>query len=472
MRSPDARPSRLETMRRYWRIWRSGWRQEQAQETLPAPQGRAVEFLPAVLEIQETPPSPVGRATLWSIMLLLAATVLWAFLGRIDIVAVARGRIVSDGLSKTIQPLESGIVSAIRVDNGQHVRRGDVLIELDSTASGADRERFGNDYEAARVEIARLQALLRGDANFTPPAGADPAYAALQQRLLKDQQQEFRARLDEAERVMEQRQSAIMAARANILHLEQILPIATRRADALRTLYEQGNGSLLDADEAERQRLEKDQELAVSRQRLVAEEAALAEARKHREAIAAEFRKNAQSELAGIGSRAQGLAKDLVKATRADERQRLLSPVDGTVQQLAVHTIGGVVTPAQPVMVIVPDGDRLEVEAWVENKDVGFVEEGQIAAIKVDAFPFTRYGTIDGKVVTLSRDAVPREDAGHVFAARISMADKTMAIDNGKTVNLTPGMNVAVEIATGQRRLIEFLLSPLLRAVKESARER
>ena len=166
------------------------------------------------------------------------------------------------------------------------------------------------------------------------------------------------------------------------------------------------------------------------------------------------------------------MSKELVKAIHADQRQRLTAPVDGTVQQLAIHTIGGVVTPAQPLMVIVPDEDRLEVEAWVENKDIGFVDVGQVAEIKVDAFPFTKYGIIEGELINLSKDAIHLEEVGYVYAGRVSMGKSEMRIENGRTVNLTPGMNVAVEIRTGERRMIEFLLSPITRAIFESGRER
>ncbi len=214
------------------------------------------------------------------------------------------------------------------------------------------------------------------------------------------------------------------------------------------------------------------QELAAGRERLTQERAALAEAGKTREATVAEFRKTVQSQLAEIDTSARAMGQELVKATHADRRQRLVAPVDGTVQQLAVHTVGGVVTPAQPLMVVVPEEDRLEVEAWVENQDVGFVDAGQSAEIKVDAFPFTRYGIIDGEIVTLSKDSMLIEEVGYVYAARVKMAKTEMPVENGKIVNLSPGMDVAVEIKTGERRLIEFLLSPVLKAVRESGRER
>lgn len=475
MPSPERRfglPGWLRTCFRHLAVIRDAWRADRAAKTPLVPQGREVEFLPAVLEIQHAPPSPIGRAIAWTIVLLFTAAVVWAGVGKIDIVAVARGRIVPGGHTKTVQPLESGIVTVIHVRNGQTVKRGDVLIELDPTVSGADRERIDNDYRAAQTDVARLKALMLGGETLAPPEGADPAYVALQQRLLRDQLGEFRARLAAAAGNVAQRRSAGEAIKADLSRLEQIVPIVTRRAESFRDLYTQGHGSRLEADETERERIERVQELAAGRERLAQEGSAQAEAEKNREAIGAEFHKTIQSQLAEIETRAQALRQELIKATHADQRQRLVAPVDGTVQQLAVHTVGGVVTPAQPLMVVVPDEDRLEVEAWVENKDVGFVDAGQLAEIKVDAFPFTRYGLIDGEIVTLSKDSILIEEVGYVYAARVKMAKTEIPVENGRTVNLSPGMDVAVEIKTGERRLIEFLLSPVLKAVGESGRER
>ena len=152
-------------------------------------------------------------------------------------------------------------------------------------------------------------------------------------------------------------------------------------------------------------------------------------------------------------------------------QQTLTAPIDGVVQQLSVHTIGGVVTPAQQLMVIAPKEGQLEIEAWIENKDIGFVKEGQAAEIKVEAFPFTKYGVIDGKLLHVSHDAVPLDKVGYVYSARVDMEQTSIDVGD-KQIRLSPGMNVAVEVRTGQRRVIEYFLSPILRGFKETARER
>jgi membrane fusion protein, hemolysin D len=223
----------------------------------------------------------------------------------------------------------------------------------------------------------------------------------------------------------------------------------------------------------EQQRIDKAQELAGQRNKLRQDQAALAEAEKNYRALVSEFQQSKQTELALVETKAISLSQEVRKAGQKTELQKLVSPIDGVVQQLAVHTVGGVVTPAQPLLIVVPQDHPVEIEAQVENKDVGFVKEGQPVEIKVETFPFTLYGTIPGKVLSVSDDAIPldREKGGLVYASRVSMDRAVMQVE-GKQIHLSPGMAVTVEIKTGQRRVIEYLLSPLLKSVKESLRER
>lgn len=388
-------------------IFRQAWREQNSQEQTAQAKGKELEFLPAVLELQESPPSPTGRAIGGIIISVFVLGVIWASIGKIDIVAVAQGKIIPSDHTKIIQPLESGVITAINVRDGQHVKAGETLIELDATSTGADSARLTNEHIATLTDIARLKALLANKNTFKAPKGADPFLVSTQRQRLREQLSEYRA--------------------------------TKIQADALKKLYEKQVASKLHYLEMERRRAGMAQEIS--------------------------------AELAAAETRAHSLSKELMKAeTRADQRT-LKTPIAGVVQQLAVHTIGGVVTPAQQLMIVVPIEDRLEVEAWVENKDIGFVDPDQIAEIKVDAFPFTKFGTIDGRIESLSLDAVPLENVGHVYAARVSMAKSDILVGN-KVVKLSPGMTVSVEIKTGKRRLIEYFLNPLLRGIKETARER
>jgi membrane fusion protein, hemolysin D len=459
------------TVTRHWAIVKAAWQAERGPSIGTVPNGRAAEFLPAVLEIQLSPPSPIGRAIIWTIMGVCTAAVLWATFGWIDIVATAQGKIIASGYSKVIQPYETGVIAAIHVQNGQVVRKGEVLIDLDPTQNRADRDRASNEYRAAKVEAARLRALIAGKNAFDEPSDSDPQYILLQQQLLRDQLAEYQARLGAAKDLIEQRHAALDETKENVRRLESTVPMEMERAGTYKSLYEQDAASKLDFLQAEQQRIDKTQELAGQRKKLVQDAAALAEAENNYRVTVSEFLQTKQAELSAAETKAASLMQEVIKAGQKAALQRLTAPIDGVVQQLAMHTVGGVVTPAQQLLIVVPQDHPVEVEAQVENKDVGFVREGQPVEIKVETFVFTLYGTIPGKVLSVSDDAAPIEKVGLVYPTRVSMDRSTIQVD-GKQVNLSPGMAVTVEIKTGKRRLIEFLLSPLLKSVKESLRER
>jgi hemolysin D len=306
---------------------------------------------------------------------------------------------------------------------------------------------------------------------FEAPADGDARYVMLQQQLLRDQLAEYQARVEAAQHLIDQRKAALDGTKENIRRLEATVPMQTERSEAFRKLLDSQYVSKMDFLQVEEQRIDKTQELAGQRKKLIQDQAALAEAEKNYRALVSEFQQSKQTELSTAETKAASLAQEVVKAGQRTDLLKLVSPIDGVVQQLAVHTLGGVVTPAQQLMMVVPQDHPIEVEAQVENKDVGFVKEGQLVEIKVETFPFTLYGTISGKVLSVSDDAASVEKVGLIYPTRVSMERATMEVE-GKQVNLSPGMAVTVEIKTGQRRVIEFLLSPLLKSVKESLRER
>jgi membrane fusion protein, hemolysin D len=459
------------TLSRHWTIWKAAWRAESTRQLGTPPRGRTTEFLPAVLEIEQASPSPIGRAISWTIIGVFIAGLSWATIGWIDIVATAQGKIIASGYSKIIQPYETGVIASIHVIDGQMVKRGDVLIELDPTQNRADRDRASNEYRAAKVDAARLRALVAGSNTFDEPSDGDPQYIALQQQLLRDQLSEYQARVGAAQHLIDQRRAALDQTNENIRRLEATVPMEAERADAYRKLLEHDAATKLDFLQAEQQRIDKTQELAGQRKKLAQDAAALSEAEKNYRVTVTEFQQLKQAELSTIETKAASLVQDVTKAGQKAELQRLTSPIDGVVQQLAVHTVGGVVTPAQQLLIVVPQDHPVEVEAQVENKDVGFVREGQPVEIKVETFLFTLYGTIPGTVLSVSDDAAAIEKVGLVYPTRVSMDRSTIEVE-GRPVNLSPGMAVTVEIKTGKRRLIEYLLSPLLKSVRESLRER
>lgn len=437
------------------------------------------EFLPAVLEIQETPPSPLGRAIAWTLIAFFTIAVIWACVGKVDIVAVAQGKIIPGDRIKVIQPLEIGTVRTIHVQEGQAVTKGDLLVELDATSSGADRQRLSEQLMTAKIEAARWRALSalefrdenRPSPSFAAPPQANPAQMAVQQRLLQNQIAEYTARLSEIHNTIEQHRAEQAGAKETVAKLEATLPLVAKRADALKNLADKKLASEHSYLELEQQRIEQQQDLAVQRNRLKETASAIAGAEQQRLALQAEVKRTALTELAKAEEATTALTQELVKAEQRTTLQHLTAPVSGVVQQLAVHTVGGVVTPAQQLMVVVPKEHALEIEALVKNQDIGFVRDGQIAEVKVETFPFTKYGTIDAQLLHVSNDAIADEKLGLVYSARVLMKKSVMDVE-GKRVNLTPGMAVTVEVKTGKRRLIEYFLSPLLQYAKESVRER
>ncbi len=456
---------------RHWTVLKAAWQAESSGQLGSAPASRETEFLPAVLEIQQAPPSPIGRAILWTILAVFTAGAFWATFGRIDIVATAQGKIIASGYSKTVQPYETGVITAIHVQDGQTVAKGQVLIELDPTQNRADHDRAANEYRAAKVEAARLRALIAEQPAFTPPPDADADYVRLQHQLLQEQLAQQQARVAAAEHLIDQRRAGVEQTRENLRRLETTLPMDAERAETYQRLLDRQAVTRLDYLQAEEQRINKTQELAGQRKKLLQDQAALAEAEKNHRALVSEFQQAKRVELSAMETKAASLVQDVTKAGQKADLQRLVAPIDGVVQQLGVHTVGGVVTPAQQLLIVVPQEHPVEVEAQVENKDVGFVKAGQPVEIKIETFQFTLYGTVPGTVLTVSEDAVPIEKVGLVYPTRVSMDQSTIQVD-GKPVNLSPGMAVTVEIKTGQRRIIEYLLSPLLKSVRESLRER
>jgi len=456
---------------RHLEIWRAAWAAQAHAPAAAVSHSAHAEFLPAVLEVHDTPPSPVGRAIIWTILTVFAAALIWSSVGHIDIVTVAQGKIIPNGLSKVIQPLESGVIAAIHVRDGQAVKKGEVLIELDPTQTGAEQQRLANEHQASRVEAARLRALLAGKTSFEVPDGADAASGALHQRLLREQLAEYQARVAAARHLIDQRRAAGDATKTTIARLEVTVPMQNQRASAYKQLVDEDFVSKMEYLAAEKQRIEETQELAKQRELFGQDGAALAEAQKNYQALISQFQQSHMAELTASETKSASLSQEVVKAGQRNGLQTLTAPIAGVVQQLAVHTVGGVVTPAQQLMVLVPREHQLEIEAWVENKDIGFVKEGQPVEIKIETFPFTRYGLINGTILSVSNDAVQLDKVGLVYAARVSMERSTIQVED-KLVNLSPGMSVSVEIKTGTRRVIEFFLSPLLKYKQESIRER
>ena len=461
----------------------------------PIPWGKTeLAFLPAALEIVETPAPPLAGAIGTTIIALFCLALAWASFGRIDIVASAVGKIIPSGRTKVIQPFEIGVLRAIHVRDGQRVKAGEVLIELDPTMNEAEQKHLESDLQSSELDIARLNAALSGGvdplAGFHPPEAANSTLVSVQRQLLVHQAEEHRANLAALDGQKLQKEAELATVEATIRKLEAVTPVLQERVNIRQVLYSHETGSKANYLEILQALVESQQELAVQKSRLREAAAAVAAIVEARSQTEAEYHHTLSSDLVEAQRKASGLSEDLVKARERTRRQILTAPVDGTVQQLAVHTIGGVVTPAQSLLVVVPTDSHLEIEAMVSNHDIGFVHIGQDAEIKIDTFDFTRYGLLHGRVLSVSQDAITRdkpqdkadekvsgmttsEPKGQelVYAARIALDTTQMQIDEN-LVNLSPGMAVTVEIKTGSRAVIAYLLSPLVRYARESLRER
>lgn len=459
------------------------------------------EFLPAALEIVDTPPSPVGRAIGFTIILVAVIAIAWAYIGKVDIVATASGRIVPQGKTKVVQPADTGIVTAIHVADGDRVKAGDVLIELNSTQAIADRDRFARDLLQANLNLARLRGLAaalpgtpgegREPDLVDPPADAKPDDLVLTLAAMRAQAANESAKLADLDQQIDSKRAEAAEAAAAGEKLQASLPMLAEQEDLLRKMRDQKIGSKLDWYQVNQQLIEQKHEIGVLAHRKDAAEAAQRALQEQRTAAATEYQMSILAELDKVRTQASELQAELAKAQQRLRQGVLRAPIDGTVQQLAVHTIGGVVTPAESLLAVVPAEDSLVVEAAIQNRDVGFIRAGQTVRVKIEAFNFTLYGLIEGKVLDVTRDTVSRPandtrgkagadsgdtvaadgEAGPVYLARIALAQDWMMTENGK-VQLTPGMALTAEIQTGERRLISFLLSPLVSHVSESMRER
>lgn len=462
---------------RYWHVTRAAWSSRNAPSASRNPLER--QFLPAALEILETPAPALPRAIVWTIVAALALALAGSIIGRVDVVAIAPGKVIAADKTKVIQPAEVGVVKKILVADGQRVRAGEVLVELEAaaTATAAETERSRDALIAAKLESARYDALARAAQGlssrpaFAPPAGVPKILAAAEARAMDSQYHEHRAKLAALDAEVAKRAAEVAGVKELVAKLSQTLPIAQRRAQDYKNLVDQKFLSQHMYLEREQVRIEQERDLAFQEAKVKELAAGIDETRRRRDSLVAEFERAAVNAKVDADKKAAQLAQELVKAQTRERQQILTAPVDGTVQQLAIHTVGGVVTPAQALMVIAPSDYEAEIEAVLENKDVGFVKVGQHAEVKVETFPFTRYGTLSGTVSFVSSDAVPDEKRGLIFQARVKLDRATLRADE-RDVRLTPGMAVTAEIATARRQVIEFFLDPIRKTVDEGLRER
>ena len=430
------------------------------------------EFLPPSLEIEETPPSPIRRVLIWVIFILVIIAFTWSYFGKVDEVAVARGKVIPDGRVKVIQPMETGVIRAIHVQEGQMVKEGELLIELDPTIKQADVESSAKALSIHAADKERLIAELNGETtggrqwaigNKNKAKGINE----FQKKLKDARESEYKSKEEALRLVIAQKDNALQASEAILNKLEKTSAILIEQEAAYRKLYEKD--FIARADLLEKQKEFHTIVNEFEAQKKIVKQAidSLEEAKKNLETLKKEREKALLTDIVEKEKNIIAIEGEAIKAKKRYELEKLCSPVSGTVHGIASYTIGGVVTPAQPIVTIVPDGTPLVVEAMALNKDIGFLKEGQKAEVKLDTFPFQKYGTIKGKVVSISPDAFEDEKMGPVYKIKVEMERLYIAVD-GKKVPVSPGMAVSVEVKTNKRRIIEFFLSPIVKYADES----
>ena len=451
-----------------------------------------LEFLPAALEVIETPPSPVGRLFAFLIVAFFVCAAAWSILGRVDVMATAQGRIVPSGDVKIIQPLEPGVVHAIRVQDGDRVLAGQLLVELDSAQATADQDRLTKSVWQAELDVARLTALkttFEGSAvrAFSPLQGVPAALVAESVAAMRAQADRQLAKMAALTQQISQKRAEAAEAAAEMAKTQASIPILAEKDRIHRSLAAQGYGTRFALLDAQQQLSEAQHNVEVETQRAAQAKAAGVALERERAGAQSEYVSGVFTDLRKAQEQQNEFSQELIKARVKSRLTQLRSPITGTVQQLVIHTLGGVVTPAQRLMTVVPDTRDLVIEAQLANRDVGFVHAGQPAKVKVETFSFTRYGLISGRVLGVSRDSIASERPASTdnqtgqpaepqsrspsYVARIALGKTSMFVDGGYRP-LQPGMAVTAEIRTGDRTIIDYLLSPLARRTQESLHER
>ncbi|MBK7005386.1 MAG: HlyD family type I secretion periplasmic adaptor subunit [Burkholderiales bacterium] len=475
--SPMRHPLR-ELLSRYKTVFQHAWA-HRAELAGPERHTTELAFLPAALSLQDTPVHPAPRRLAWGLMILFVLALLWACLGHVDIVAVAPGRIIVSDRTKVIQPLEASVVKAVRVKDGDRVKAGQVLVELDPTMATADSASVQEQLKTQASEALRTFELLQMLSKQKLPALVPRAQmanltqdsAAQHQAQLQSEWQDIQAKLAKLDAEAARRQTEIATVQQTIAKLEATVPMAQTREADFKRLVGEGFISSHATQDKTRERVELERDLTVQRARLAEAQSALNETQQTKAAYKSETLRTLSDRHAQASTKYSQLQLEATKATQRERQTQLTAPVDGIIQQLAIHTTGGVVTSAQPLMIVVPDSPTVTAEITIANQDIGFVNAGQMAEVKLETFPYTQYGTVQARVDVVTADAVTDEKRGSYYPATLTLSQKDMLID-GKRVNLSPGMNITAEIKTGQRRIIEFLLSPVQRAGSESLRER
>jgi len=446
----------------------------------------AWNFSPAILQAQHAPPSPLPRLVLYTLLALFGVLLPWAVLGRLDIVAVAQGKLVPQSFLKVVQPADSGVVKEILVKEGDEVVAGQALMRMDTSISVADRKVLDNDYQLRVLQLRRIDAELKG-VPLAKKAGDDPALYAQVDAQFRSHRQAYQDALDTERAALTKAQHDLKSAIEVQSKLKQTLPIYQEQEKGWNQLAKEGFAGKLMALDRTRSRIETEQELQAQTQNVESLKASIAQSNKRIAQITSNYQQQLHNERIDAESQYNKLGQDLAKHAYKHDLLELKAPQAGIVKDLATHTQGTVVSPGTVLLTLVPHNEPLLAEVWVSNVDSGFVEVAQKVKIKLEAYPFQKYGMLDGVVRHVTYDATdknadassdrkPPPDSANAPASlsyRALVALNSSQLETqGLSYKLTPGMQVAAEIHLGNRSVIEYLLSPIQKTVHEAWRER
>ena len=433
-------------------------------------EGKEKEFLPSILEVTEEPPSPVGRFVLWTIVALLVAGAIWAFVGEVDEVAVANGKVIPVGNVKIVQSENKGTIKELDVQEGDYVEEGQTLLVLDTTKTQADVDQLQKQVAYYQLTVSRLQAEIN-DEPFLPEVtdDLDPKDVEAQTALYKSRRAKLSAEQEKNQSAIDQVSAAVAGQQAQLEKYRSLETVAEEKEDRLKELYSQDAISYFQLLEARATRVEYQRNAEASEKGILESQGKLAEARDNLATTETAYRQETMSQLVEAKKQLGAYEEELKKANQTNAESVIVAPTSGRVNQLAVHTVGGVVSEGQGLMMVVPDDAVLEIEAYADNKDIGFIENGQKAEVKVQTFNFQKYGMMTGIVDDISPDAVTNpEDKEHYGKYRL-----TLNLDQDDSgIELLPGMNVQAEIQIKKKRIIDFFLDPFRKYKAEALRER
>jgi len=422
------------------------------------------EFRPLLVEIEERPTSPLGRGLLWTILAFMVITILWLFLAQIDVVVTARGKVIPYGEVKMLQPIETGVISHIRVKEGEYVTAGQVLMDIDPSVTETNLDSKLKNLELLEVESARLMALIE-DKPFIPTKTCkDQDLIDTQKLIYETKRVGYHQQIQLITEQLHQVDSQIDSMKADISRVSQLAVSANEREQRLLEVidiiakqeYEAANKEVIEY-----------QEQAVMKQHeIINLQAKLTELREQKLLITQEYQNKLLEELTEKRKEATMLKVEIDSIKFKQAKQHITSPVDGYVGKLLVHTVGGVVTPAEKLITVIPKDAPLIIQATVLNQDSGFIKEGMEAAVKIDTFDFQKYGMIHGIVSHKADDAIEDEKLGPVYEIYIEPKENFLMV-HGEKIDIHSGMSVTAEMKVGKRRVIEFFLYPLIKYLDE-----